>query len=103
MMINCPACRKTISSVAQSCPVCGHPINSYNSPARVIIEQRQARQGSHLLALLLSIIIPGLGQLYLGRVASGLFLFIFTAVFYVVFFPIGLFFHICAVLGACCS
>jgi len=41
-MINCPACKKEISDMAETCPHCGHPIrkatlNHYPTGVRVAV------------------------------------------------------------------
>jgi hypothetical protein len=59
-LIKCPACEREISSEAQSCPHCGHPV------AKVVAQQaKQAKQrgcltiGLGLIALIIAIAIIG--------------------------------------------
>ena len=59
-MIACPECEKQVSDQALSCP----------SGARPIMGKPRAGP-SRCVAAILSFIIPGLGQMYLGRVGRG--------------------------------
>jgi TM2 domain-containing membrane protein YozV len=52
------------------------------------------------VALLLSLIIPGLGQLYKGQLFSGIFWFIAVAIGYVCFIVPGIILHVICIIGA---
>jgi TM2 domain-containing membrane protein YozV len=58
------------------------------------------KRWSRLVAMLLSLIIPGLGQLYKGQPINGLVWFVLTGVGYVLLIIPGIFLHILCVLGA---
>jgi hypothetical protein len=51
------------------------------------------------VATLLSVIIPGAGQMYKGQISNGVAWFCLTAVGYLLILP-GVLFHICCVIGA---
>jgi TM2 domain-containing membrane protein YozV len=53
-----------------------------------------------LVAMLLSFLIPGLGQLYKGQPVNGLVWFVAVLVGYAVFLVPGLVLHLCCVIGA---
>ncbi len=55
---------------------------------------------NRLLAMLLSLIIPGLGQCYKGQIINGAVWFFLTIIGYVTFIFPGAILHICCVLGA---
>lgn len=57
------------------------------------------KRWSPLVAILLSLIIPGLGQLYKGQVLSGLVWFIVVLLGYLLIIP-GLVLHVCCIVGA---
>jgi TM2 domain-containing membrane protein YozV len=61
---------------------------------------RRDKGWSRGVAMLLSLIIPGLGQLYKGQVISAVFWFFAVAIGYVAFIIPGAFLHFCCVLGA---
>jgi uncharacterized Zn finger protein (UPF0148 family) len=55
---------------------------------------------SPVLAFLLSLLIPGLGQIYTGRLLAGIIWFLLTAVGYVCFIAPGIILHICCAISA---
>ena len=52
------------------------------------------------IAAVLSFLIPGLGQMYKGRVLRGLLWFVMTVIGYAFFIVPGLCLHLLCVLGA---
>lgn len=86
-LIKCRACGQSVSSQAPQCPGCGHPVNP-------------KPDWSPGVAALLSLVIPGAGQMYKGQVFSGLFWLVITVAGYVAFFVPGLIFHLMSILGA---
>lgn len=58
------------------------------------------KQWSRGVAMVLSFLIPGLGQLYKGQVFNGLLWFVITFAGYICFIVPGLVLHICCILGA---
>lgn len=61
VLLPCPVCQRQVSSAAASCPGCDHPL-----------AQPLAPQGKPGIAAVLSLIIPGAGQMYRGAVGRGL-------------------------------
>jgi TM2 domain-containing membrane protein YozV len=58
------------------------------------------KRWSRLVAMILSLLIPGLGQLYKGQPINGLAWFVLTILGYVFFIVPGLILHFCCILGA---
>jgi len=58
------------------------------------------KRWSRLLAMLLSFLIPGLGQLYKGQPINGLVWFIVVVIGYVCLVIPGVVLHVCCILGA---
>jgi DNA-directed RNA polymerase subunit M/transcription elongation factor TFIIS len=55
---------------------------------------------SPFIAFLLSLLLPGLGQIYTGRLMAGIFWFVLTAIGYVCFIVPGIILHICCAISA---
>jgi len=55
------------------------------------------------VAFLLSLLIPGLGQIYKGQALNGIVWFIVVILGYVAFIVPGLVLHLCCVVGAACG
>jgi hypothetical protein len=71
-----------------------HPVGSV-----VVINQAPVRRWSPGLAAVLSLFLPGLGQLYKGQI-YGIFWFMFVSMDYVALILPGLILHFFCVLGA---
>mgnify|MGYP005862064849 CR=1 FL=1 len=102
-LITCPECEKEVSSAAQSCPNCGYPVNS--SPPKtaeheIVAPSQAAPSWSPGIAALLSLIIPGGGQMYKGQVIGGLVWFIAVLVGYFIFIVPGLLLHLICIISA---
>lgn len=95
-LINCPECGKQVSDAAVSCPACGHPIHPGPFPV-TLPPQRKWIPG---VAAVLSLVIPGAGQMYKGQVFNGLLWLVFVIVGYLVFVIPGLILHLCCIIGA---
>lgn len=61
---------------------------------------RSRRRWSPGLAMLLSVLLPGLGQMYKGQLFNGLAWLTLTVIGYLAFIVPGLILHLCCVLGA---
>lgn len=94
LLINCPACQKVISRAAGACPSCGHPISAQPGAASI---QRSWSPG---VAAVLSLIIPGLGQIYRGQILAGIFWFIFVVGGYFFFIIPGIVLHLICIFSA---
>ena len=67
----CPKCGKQIEVTDQFCPSCGCSIS--NASAQDFAQTRVSAPTKNVaLALILSVIIPGLGQIYCGKVLKGI-------------------------------
>ncbi len=99
-MITCPECDREISSRAEACPHCGCPI-SPSGPVQIVQApappQRKWNPG---IAALLSLVIPGAGQMYKGQVFNGLVWLVVVVIGYVVFVIPGLVLHLFCIIGA---
>lgn len=82
----CPSCARPVSIRAHACPSCGHAFVA--PPGQVT---------GNALACVLSLILPGLGQLTQGRTGVG-FAFLASTLLWVV--GIGIVFHILAAIEA---
>lgn len=95
--IACPFCKEQIRIDAIKCKHCGEFLNSQLRQTRVAECQSQPSRG---VAAVLSLIIPGAGQMYRGDIASGLLWLIGTVIGYCVFIIPGLILHFCCVVKA---
>lgn len=116
----CPMCGELILESAAKCRFCneyldGRPLQSVSqtpivtqpppSPSVNVQVVQQVRVGhykrwSRLVAMLLSLFIPGLGQIYKGQPINGIVWFMVTAVGYLALILPGVLLHICCILGA---
>jgi TM2 domain-containing membrane protein YozV/uncharacterized Zn finger protein (UPF0148 family) len=118
----CPFCGEEILLDARKCKHCGEFIDltlrstepakraqdmgPYAAPAPVVTQITNVNVGAHgkrwnpAVAMLLSLIIPGLGQIYKGQVLNGLVWLILTTAGYFVFLIPGLVLHLLCILGA---
>lgn len=64
------------------------------------LHMAQVKQWSPGIAAVLSLVIPGAGQMYKGQVANGLVWFIATIAGYVIFPFLGLAMHVFCIIGA---
>ena len=103
----CPNCGSEVPIDANFCPKCGvnftesrpsqqthPPIDQASSP-----EDRSDRKDP-ILAAILSFIIPGVGQIYVGATTRGVAYIILAIIFYILFIIPGVIFAIYAVYDA---
>lgn len=96
LLTTCRACDKHISLNAASCPHCGEPMAPQTRQPHMVPQYTY----SPGLAGVLSFFIPGLGQLYRGKIFGGLLWFVFTAIGYFFLFVPGLIIHLFCIIDA---
>ncbi len=95
-LISCPECGREVSSAAASCPQCGHPITR-----QVVVATAEPQaKWSPGIAAVLSLVIPGAGQMYKGRVGIGLVWLVAVFLGYVVLVIPGLILHLICIINA---
>ena len=114
----CPDCGRACSISATSCPQCGRPFSNMTAQPPVHQQPPMAGQApaqihyyypppypapqvwSPGIAAILSLFIPGVGQMYKGRVAEGILWLIFTPIGYLFLIVPGLILHILCIVTA---
>lgn len=97
----CPFCRKRIPLAARVCPECHDDVSATAGATRPTARASAPRPAlSPGIAALLSLIIPGAGQMYAGQIGVGLLWFIFVIVGYALLIVPGLILHLGCVLTA---
>ena len=116
----CPDCGRACSKAAAVCPQCGRPFASATNtaphlsppPPQAMSPQQPQQIHYHYpypppqqawnpgVAAILSLFIPGVGQMYKGRVGEGVLWLLFTPIGYVLFILPGLILHIICIINA---
>ena len=104
MLIPCPECNNNTSDKAHACPACGYPNPKQFTTEQVTIKQVTTKRVPTKnyncgIAALLSLIIPGAGQIYKGQIVTGLILLVLVTVGYCLIIP-GMVLHLCCILEA---
>ncbi len=84
---NCPECNGNVSDAARTCPHCGYPLMAFH-------------QAHPTIPPLLSLVLPGSGQVLKGQTFMGLFFLFITVVFYLLFLPAGMLIHFLSIIDA---
>lgn len=94
----CPYCGAEIAPDVIKCRHCGEFVNKQ-------VEQQRLRElappkWNPGVAAVLSLVIPGAGQIYKGQIVGGIVWLFAVPVGYLAFFFPGLILHLCCIIGA---
>lgn len=96
----CPFCAEEIAEQAIKCKHCGefldHTLRNVARQENSFAQQKW----SPGIAAVLSLVIPGAGQMYKGEVGNGLLWLISVCIGYALFMIPGIALHICCIFGA---
>ncbi len=124
--VPCPFCAEAILPAAKKCKHCGEMLDPrlrameesqraatapvmkptpqtvahfVQQPTQTVVVNVHAPRWSRGMAILLSVLIPGLGQLYKGQPINAVVWFVLTVAGYLLIFP-GLILHFLCIIGA---
>ncbi len=72
----CPNCAREVDPGMKYCPECGYDLNASHQPNDGPSEAMFKNKKSDVLALILSMIIVGLGHMYINKVKKGVILLV---------------------------
>ena len=93
-LIYCPECRREASDRAKACPHCGYPFARHHE------QDTPPRSWHPGVAAILSLVIPGSGQMYKDQVVQGVVWLLCVLVGYAVHVLPGLILHIACIVNA---
>ena len=96
----CPFCAEEVKAEAKKCKHCGELLDEEMRQEHAKKTAVQNQKWSPGVAAVLSLVIPGAGQMYKGQVGNGLVWLICTVLGYMFFILPGLVIHICCIVGA---
>jgi TM2 domain-containing membrane protein YozV len=94
--IECPWCQEPTVVNAQYCQACGHELGTKRSH----VTQLRERKWNPGIAAVLSLVIPGAGQMYKGHVVRGLVWLAVVSIGYASIIVPGLLLHVICILMA---
>lgn len=99
-MKTCPFCAEEIQDAAIVCKHCHANLQTGQAPTASVVAVPVAKTSGGIAAVL-SLVIPGAGQMYRGHVGRGLVWLICVVIGYAMFIVPGLILHIvCIVMAA---
>ena len=97
----CPFCAEEILEKAIVCKHCSHDLRTGAAPGQtVVIQSGDQRLWSPGVAAVLSLVIPGAGQMYKGEIGGGIAWLVFIVIGYVMFVFPGLILHLVCIVNA---
>ena len=101
----CPYCAEAISIDAIKCKHCGEILDNDIRTARqqssqIVMPTHIERKWNPGVAAVLSLIIPGAGQIYKGNIGSGIFWLIIVSIGYFLLVIPGLILHLICIVTA---
>jgi TM2 domain-containing membrane protein YozV len=97
----CPECGGKVSTTVKACPHCGY--TATGTPAAPPTNAPVAaptRQWSPGIAAVLSLVIPGAGQMYKGKVGVGLLWLVAVVIGYTAMIVPGIILHLVCIFNA---
>lgn len=95
----CPFCAEDIQAAAIVCKHC-HADLQKNQPATTTVYVEPRATPSAGVAAVLSLVIPGAGQMYRGRIGAGLVWLVCVVIGYMLFIFPGLILHLLCIVSA---